>query len=100
MPWIAGIDPDVEWVYGPNPGPYRTRREAVTAIVSDWRLCTPDPYGNEPHPWVMKVVREGIDGWEPPRCACYGRHECPACQLAREYLTAEEIEAARGGAKP
>jgi len=94
MPWIAGIRPGVEWVRWPNPGPYATRQEAIAAIAADPDLYTPDPYGNEPHPWVAYVEEEGLHGWAPRGCTCEGLHQCPACMLAREYVTDEEIEAA------
>ncbi len=82
--WIAGISPDTEWAAYPDPGPYRTRDEAVAAIRAMGAMAEPDEYGAEPHPWVMRVTREEIHGWTPERCTCYGRHYCPACLLARE----------------
>jgi len=94
VPWVAGISPDVEWCRVPPAGPYPTREEAIAAIAADALAYRPDRYGAQPRPWVAYVVREGLYGWEPQGCACYGRHECAACQLARDYLTPLEIRAA------
>lgn len=87
--WIAGIDPDVEWADYPEAGPHPTREAAIDAIRALGDIATPDEHGAEPHPWIMPVTHEEIHGWAPHQCTCYGRTDCAACQLAREYIVVE-----------